>query len=178
MKKNSDSTSIEKPAPRVFLSYTHEDSLHKEWLLKLATDLRTYGVDAILDRWECKYGSDIHLFMEQGIRESERVLLVCTPAYQKKEDTGAGGVGYERLVVTAEMAKNIQTEKFICVLRRGDENSAIPTFARSRLFIASLSRWAGVRGRPRNFGAKWPGGSMTTIRLIGSATTSLNAVCL
>ena len=135
MKKKSDDPTLAKIAPRLFLSYTHEDSSHKEWVLKLATDLRAYGVDAILDRWECKYGSDLNLFMEKGIRDANRVLLVCTPAYQKKADTGTGGVGYERLVVTAEMAANIQTEKFICVLRRGDDNLSIPSFARSRLFI-------------------------------------------
>ena len=60
---------------------------------------------------------------------------VCTPTYQKKANAGTGGVGYERVVVTAEIAKNIQTKKFICVLRSGDENTSIPSFAMSRLFI-------------------------------------------
>jgi hypothetical protein len=102
--------------------------------LKLATDLRKYGVDAVLDQWECKYGTDLHLFMEKGIRNSDRVLLVCTPAYQKKANVGKGGVGYERLVITSQIAKNIRTEKFICVLRGGSDKTAIPTFALNRVF--------------------------------------------
>jgi hypothetical protein len=135
MKPKPSSPHAKGKSPRVFISYTHENVSHKAWVLKLATDLRKYGVDAILDRWECKYGSELTLFMEKGIRDSERVLLVCTPSYQKKANSGTGGVGYERSVVTAEIAKNIQTEKFICVLRSGDDKSSIPSFAMSRLFI-------------------------------------------
>ncbi|HWB58047.1 MAG TPA: TIR domain-containing protein [Chthoniobacteraceae bacterium] len=135
MKRISKATSINIKPPRVFISYTHENPIHKAWVLKLATDLRKNGVDAILDQWECKYGSDLTLFMENGIRTSDRVLLVCTPTYQKKANSGTGGVGYERLVVTAEIAKNIKTEKFICVIRSGDDNAAIPTFAGNRLFL-------------------------------------------
>jgi hypothetical protein len=134
-KKSKTSQSTSSTAPRVFVSYTHESKENKAWVLKLATDLRKYGVDAILDVWECKYGSELTLFMEHGIRDAERVLLVCTPTYQRKANAATGGVGYERLVVTAEMATNIKTEKFICVLRQGDQDSAIPVFARSRLFI-------------------------------------------
>ncbi|MBF0563806.1 MAG: toll/interleukin-1 receptor domain-containing protein [Nitrospirae bacterium] len=37
-------------APIVFLSYSHDTDAHKEWVLKLATDLRAQGVDARLDQ--------------------------------------------------------------------------------------------------------------------------------
>ena len=122
-------------APRVFISYTHENASHKEWVRALAYDLRKNGVDAILDQWECKYGSDLTAFMERGISKSDRVLLVCTPLYRKKTNQGKGGVGYERLVVTGEIAKDILTEKFICVLRQGTDSKSIPIFAKTRLFI-------------------------------------------
>src|SRR5205814_4570215 len=56
-KKSKTSQSTISTAPRVFVSYTHESKENKAWVLKLATDLRKYGVDAILDVWECKYGS-------------------------------------------------------------------------------------------------------------------------
>ena len=122
-------------APRVFISYTHENSKHKDWVRCLAYDLRKNGIDAILDQWECKYGSDLPAFMEKGIRTSDRVLLVCTTTYKRKVTQGKGGVGYERLVVTGELAANILTEKFICVLRQGSDSKSIPTFAKTRLFI-------------------------------------------
>jgi hypothetical protein len=122
-------------APRVFISYAHENAQHKHWVRRLAYDLRENGVDAILDQWECKLGSDLTSFMEKGISTSDRVLLVCTPVYKKKTTQGKGGVGYERLVVTGEIAKNILTEKFICVLRQGTDSKSIPIFAKTRLFI-------------------------------------------
>lgn len=129
---------MRKPAlriPRVFISYTHENPSHKEWVRKLAHDLRSNGVDAILDQWECKLGSELTLFMEKGIERADRVLLVCTPIYKKKANLGKGGVGYERLVVTSEIAKNIETRKFISVLRLGTLSSSVPTFSKTRLYI-------------------------------------------
>src|SRR4051812_25164180 len=91
-------------APRVFVSYTHESPDHKRWVARLSTDLMSNGVEAVLDQWELKLGSDVTLFMEKGIREADRVILVCTPTYARKANEGEGGVGYERLVVTGEIA--------------------------------------------------------------------------
>lgn len=121
--------------PTVFVSYTHENPDHKRWVAQLATDLRAHGVDARLDQWDLQLGDDVTLFMERGIRDAERVLLVCTPGYMRKANEGEGGVGYERLVVTGELADKIDTNKFICVLRLGTKEYAIPTFAKTRLYI-------------------------------------------
>jgi hypothetical protein len=120
--------------PVVFISYTHEDSPHKAWVASLATDLRRKGIDIILDQWDLGLGQDITLFMEDGIRRSNRVILICTPSYARKANEGMGGVGYERLVVTGEIAKNIATEKFICVLKLGTKDESIPIFAQTRLY--------------------------------------------
>ena len=53
---NSSSTGskqgIPMPEPVVFVSYSHDSEAHKAWVLKLATDLRSNGVDAILDVWD------------------------------------------------------------------------------------------------------------------------------
>ena len=38
--------------PTVFISYSHDNDAHKAWVLKLATDLRSHGVNAILDQWD------------------------------------------------------------------------------------------------------------------------------
>jgi len=122
-------------APRVFISYTHETAEHKAWVARLATDLRANGVDAVLDVWEMKLGSDVAAYMEEGIRDSDRVLLICTEAYYAKTVNKKGGVAYEHLVVSAEVAESVRTEKFICILRSGDQSSAIPLFVRNRLFL-------------------------------------------
>lgn len=121
-------------APRVFISYAHETTEHKNWVKTLAADLRKGGIDALLDAWKVLIGGDFTLFMDE-IRTCDRVLLVCTPAYARKSNEGEGGVGYERSVITAELAMKIVTTKFVCVLRSGESEDAIPTFAASRRYI-------------------------------------------
>lgn len=129
----AESTETNTP-PRVFVSYTHESPDHKRWVAALSTELMAKGVDVVLDQWELKLGDDVTLFMEKGIREADRVLLVCTPIYARKANEGEGGVGYERLVVTGEIASKIDTNKFVCVLRSGTKANAIPVFASTRLY--------------------------------------------
>lgn len=120
--------------PRVFISYTASTPSERQWVRKLARDLRSNGVDALLDRWECKLGSDLPLFMESGIRDSARVLIICTPAYRKKASARDGGVGFESMVLTAQLASDIASDKFVCLLRDGEKQDSIPTFAWGRLF--------------------------------------------
>lgn len=40
--------------PKVFVSYSHDNDAHKDWIMKLATDLRHHGVDIILDQWDLR----------------------------------------------------------------------------------------------------------------------------
>ena len=122
-------------APIVFISYSHDSTEHKAWVLRLATDLRNSGVDATLDQWDLALGQDTAAFMHRGITESSRVILVCTDAYVRKAEAGSGGVGYERLIVTAELVQNIDTKKFIPVVRNNPAANKVPIFLGPRLYI-------------------------------------------
>lgn len=130
----AEQTTASSNFPKVFISYTHETPEHQRWVGKFATDLRNNGIDVVLDQWECRFGTDLTLFMERGVSESKRVILVCTPEYKRKADQATGGVGYERLVVTSEIARSIDTQKFLCVVRRGAAENALPRFAATRLY--------------------------------------------
>lgn len=121
--------------PRVFISYSHDGPDHKQWVEELAIKLRKNGVDAILDQWDAAPGDDIALFMEEGVKASERVLVICTPNYVAKANAGIGGVGYERMIVTAELVRNIGTNKFIPVLRDPIPDSRTPNFLSTRVFV-------------------------------------------
>lgn len=120
--------------PKVFISYSHDADDHKAWVLKLATDLRNNGVDATLDQWDLSPGQDIASFMQAGIVESDRVLMVCTESYVGRAESGSGGVGYERLIVTAELVQNIATNKFVPLIRRNDAHR-VPNFLGQRLYV-------------------------------------------
>ena len=122
-------------APKAFISYSHDSTAHKEWILKLGRDLREAGVDIVLDQWDLVPGQDITLFMQKNIAEADRVIMVCSSDYVAKSDKGVGGVGYERLIVTAEVVQAIDTKKFIPIIRGGDPNRKLPTFLGPRLYI-------------------------------------------
>jgi hypothetical protein len=63
--------------PRVFLSYSHDSEAHRAWVRLLAGRLRQGGVEVTLDQWDLPYGADVVRFMELGIRDADRVLMVC-----------------------------------------------------------------------------------------------------
>jgi hypothetical protein len=102
---------------------------------KLASDLRDRGINAILDQWNLAPGQDIAAFMEQMVTLSNRVLLVCTERYVEKANRGHGGVGYERLIVSAELVVRIDTNKFIPIVRQTVTPRILPTYLGARLYI-------------------------------------------
>jgi hypothetical protein len=122
-------------APIVFISYSHDSKLHKTWVAKLATDLRGNGVDVVLDQWDLALGQDVALFMQRGVASSDRVIMVCSEEYVKKADGGSGGVGYERLVITSEVVENIDTKKFIPVIRGNTSSLKVPRCIGPRLYV-------------------------------------------
>lgn len=120
--------------PKVFVSYSHDSQEHKKWVLEFATRLRSNGIDAMLDQWDLKPGGDLPFFMEQGLNTAERVLMVCTEKYVQKANQGAGGVGYEKMIVTADLLKTIDSEKVIPIIRQSGTRD-VPTFLKSKLFL-------------------------------------------
>jgi hypothetical protein len=120
--------------PKVFISYSWDDETHLDWVRGLATDLRLNGIDALLDQWSLTFGKDIGKFMEE-CAESSRVIVVCTPKYKKKASNPEGGVGYEKIILTSRIMKNLSNDEVIPLLRKGDENTAIPTFLSGRLYV-------------------------------------------
>ena len=73
---------------RVFISYSHDSPSHKGWVLKLASDLRKNGVDAVLDQWDLSPGEDIAVFMERGLKNAARVVVVCSKKYVERANAG------------------------------------------------------------------------------------------
>lgn len=122
-------------SPKVFISYSHDSPEHKRWVSEIGAKLRHNGIDAILDQWDLGPGDDITLFMERGIIESDRVLVVCTDQYVRKANAAEGGVGYERMIVTAQLVKDLGTDKFIPIIRQASGQEKTPTFLGTRVYI-------------------------------------------
>lgn len=132
-------------SPRVFISYSHDSPAHCQWVARLASRLRFQGIDAVLDQWNLRPGQDIGAFMEQEIARADRVLVVCTDDYVAKAERQAGGVGYERMIVTAELLRDVGTMKFIPIVRRCQGERKMPTFMGSRKYVDLSSGRFGQR---------------------------------
>lgn len=121
--------------PKVFFSYSHDDKDHKAWVTLLATQLREKGVDVILDQWDTEPGDDLSKFMESGVRDSDRVVMICTEKYVRKVNDGKGGAGYEAMIVSGELIEDQGRRKFIPVVRQTVEKRVIPTALSTRKYI-------------------------------------------
>jgi hypothetical protein len=122
-------------SPIVFISYSQDSPKHKQWVAKIGSDLLDNGVDVILDQWDLSFGEDLPKFMEKAVSKADRVLLICTETYVRKANDGKGGVGYESMIVTGELVKDLGSSKFIPVIRQDNTNKILPLFLSTRYYI-------------------------------------------
>ena len=121
--------------PKVFISYSHDSEEHKKWVLNLATKLVNHGVDVILDQWDLRIGQDLRFFMEKGINSAKLVLCICSEKYVEKSDNGNGGAGYESMILTQELLKNVNLDYIIPIIRNNRTNKKTPTCLGTKLYI-------------------------------------------
>ena len=112
--------------PKVFISYSWTSEAYKERVLKLAERLVNDGVDVIFDRWNLRPGQDMYAFMEQSIRDAEKVLILCEEGYAKKADNRTGGVGTETQIITPDVYGEYKQEKFIPIIM--EIPKAVPSY--------------------------------------------------
>lgn len=121
--------------PKIFISYSHDSPDHKKWVGELASRLVKNGVDVILDQWDLGLGDDITKFMETSVTESDRVLMICTETYVRKANEGKGGVGYEAMIVSGELVRDLGTSKFIPVVKQKDDHRSLPKSVSTRFYV-------------------------------------------
>jgi len=93
------------------------------------------GVDAVLDQWDLQLGSNLISFMEKGLTNSDRVLIVCTDNYNQRSNNGMGGVGYEKNILTGALYINQDTTKFIPCIRSVSGPTKTPVCLAGRAYI-------------------------------------------
>lgn len=121
--------------PKVFISYSHDSPKHKLWVSEIGAKLRSTGVDVILDQWQLNLDQDLAHFMESGVRDSDKVLVICTDSYVRKANAGEVGVGYEPMIVTKRIVDELGTSKFIPIVRQVFEQEKTPDFLKTRVYI-------------------------------------------
>lgn len=112
---------------KAFVSYAWDSEEHKKWVLKLATNLRSHGIDVILDQWDARLGNDLPFFMEQGLTSSHFVICVCSDKYIEKANGGIGGAGYEKRILASELMDN--NKLFVIpIIKNNSQKNKLPTF--------------------------------------------------
>lgn len=125
--------------PQVFVSYSWTCNEYQESIVALATRLRHDGVNVKLDVWDLKHGQDKYAYMEQCVTNPniDKVLIMSDRVYTEKADARKGGVGDETSVISAEVYKNVNQQKFIpVVMERNEEGEEfLPAYLKSRMYI-------------------------------------------
>jgi hypothetical protein len=125
--------------PKVFISYSWSSPEHETWVVKLATALRSDGVDVILDKWDLREGQDKYVFMEQMVTDPtvQKVLVICDKRYKEKADQRRGGVGTESQIISEEIYKKVEQTKFIPIVVQVDDEGKpyLPVYLAARIYI-------------------------------------------
>jgi TIR domain len=125
--------------PKAFISYSWSSDEHQQWVISLATQMRENGVDVILDKWDLKEGNDAIAFMEQMVSDStvKKVIVILDRVYAQKADGRQGGVGTETQIITPQIYKSVDQQKFVGVISEKDADGKpfLPVFYSSRIYI-------------------------------------------
>jgi hypothetical protein len=122
----------QQPAPRVFISYSHDSEEHAARVLKLANDLRQHGVNAIIDQYLTSPREGWPAWMDTHVRDDDFVVMVCTETYYRrvvrKEAPGVGlGVAWEGTLIYNHLYKaKGDLSRFVPVLLNGGKPDHIP----------------------------------------------------
>ena len=120
----------------VFVSYPWGDPSTENWVRdQLVPDLEQAGLEVILDRASTRVGGNLARFVEQ-VQESDRVLVIATPAYAEKYDNAAGAVvAAEADVINLRLlGTEEQKSTVLPVLLAGDPVESLPTLMRTRIY--------------------------------------------
>lgn len=125
--------------PKVFISYSWSSPDHEAWVLDLAEQLMSDGVEVCLDKWDLREGQDKYAFMEQMVSDEEvsHVLLICDKQYKEKADARKGGVGDETVIVSPDVYQSAEQRKFLPIVAQRDEHgdAFVPNYLKSRIYI-------------------------------------------
>lgn len=130
-----DHTPQHKP-PRVFISYSHGEADHNNWVSSIGNFLRQNGVDARLDIWHLRRGMDLPQFMTNGLTLADRVILISDETYAQKADGRLGGVGWETMIIQGDLAKlSPDNTKYLVIVRSNNIQDGTPIYLKTKFAI-------------------------------------------
>ncbi|PPC76780.1 hypothetical protein C4K68_13720 [Pokkaliibacter plantistimulans] len=120
----------------IFISYSWDDTEHKNWTKYLADRLEEiHEINVSLDQYDLDSLSDKNLYMERSIFDTDLILVVITNNYNNKANNRHGGVGIETTMATSrhwEEALAVGKSNIIPILREGEN---IPNYLKNKFYI-------------------------------------------
>lgn len=116
--------------PKVFISYSHQDAEFEEKVLAFSDKLRSEGIDANIDLYEEAPVEGWPRWMENQIKSSDFVLVICDKAYHDKfySDEKGKGVSWEVNIVYQLLYDSFsENSKFVPVFFDANDEQYIPT---------------------------------------------------
>ncbi|MBS0586675.1 MAG: TIR domain-containing protein [Proteobacteria bacterium] len=110
------------PTVRVFISYSHDTSEHRAFILAFANRLRGEGLDCQIDQYVPGFPPEgWQRWMENQIEQADFVLIVCTPVYLQRyrgnDPDGGRGVNFEGVVISQTLYDHYyRNTKFIPII--------------------------------------------------------------
>jgi predicted nucleotide-binding protein len=121
--------------PSVFISYSWDSKEHKIWVKNFGDFLESKSITVFIDQDDLFLGDSLTEYMESKIRESDFILIICTPKYKEKSDSRIGGVGYEGDIITGEIFSSRNNRKFIPILREGTWQISTPSWLKGKMGV-------------------------------------------
>lgn len=104
---------------KIFVSYSQEIG---NWIAELISGLKNkiendnLDIEIIWDKTHLKLGYNMHFFMENSIKEADKVFIFCDTSYTEKANGRNRGVGIETTIITPKMYGKVDQTKFIPVI--------------------------------------------------------------
>lgn len=115
----------------LFISYSHDSEEHKAWVKQFADDLVSKGGFEVLLDQNLPKGFPLTRFMEQGLVNADKVLIIGTPQYKQKSESGKG-VAFEGSIISTELMHDIESCKYYPILRSGSFETSFPESLQGR----------------------------------------------
>lgn len=123
------------PNPKCFIIYSQESNQHQEWVARLAVLLEHNEVDVYLDQQDVDIGMDLAKYVETCIRESDFILLICTPRFAQRVNDREGVVGFENQIIAGRILEgSLSPRQVVPILRKGSRKQSIPSYMKGKVY--------------------------------------------
>lgn len=121
---------------RIFISYSWDGEEHQKWVQRLAADLDEYKeFHVTFDMFDLDSFADKNLFMEEAVRDSDIIIVVCTEKYKAKAESRVGGVGIETYLTTIKHWEESEKGSPSSILVVSREKYSTPFYLRGKFRV-------------------------------------------